>query len=409
MGLRCLFGHDFTEPELERERETSGGEVVITVREVKTCRRCGETQVVSENKEVTSVEQLAETARAVEEERDSRTAETERAPGESIEPDAEPAATEPDAEAAPTDGETPPAEAGATTAEPDESEEPDADPDAEVLSAASSAAPDAEATDGETGEPADGSVGGDAPESDLPVEEAEETGDAGEAETDAASDDGVILEDDAPTDPNRERGAWPDAGDTRQEGAAGPAAESDGAEASDGSDGAAEPWPDQRGEDEGYDAEPGGGTPEGVSFEDGLTPEAAADPSPEDDEGVEFIEGTADAPTSGGGWPDPTDAAEETAPSTGPGGETPPDAGDAVDAAETDAAEADTDADAAEAGFTRVDDAIEGGEETPFDTEFFCPECGYAAPTDDSSMRAGDICPECRRGYIAERERRSDR
>jgi len=62
MGLRCLLGHDFDEPELRREREEDGEEVVITVSEEKTCSRCGYAKTVSENKEVTSIEQLAQTA-----------------------------------------------------------------------------------------------------------------------------------------------------------------------------------------------------------------------------------------------------------------------------------------------------------------------------------------------------------
>ena len=64
MGLRCLLGHDFDEPELQREREEEGDEVVTTVREVKTCARCGETQIVSENTEVTTMQQLADEAAA---------------------------------------------------------------------------------------------------------------------------------------------------------------------------------------------------------------------------------------------------------------------------------------------------------------------------------------------------------
>src|SRR6056297_688033 len=64
MGLRCLLGHDFGEPELQREREEDGDEVVTTVKEVKTCARCGETQIVSENTEVTTMEQLADEAAA---------------------------------------------------------------------------------------------------------------------------------------------------------------------------------------------------------------------------------------------------------------------------------------------------------------------------------------------------------
>jgi predicted RNA-binding Zn-ribbon protein involved in translation (DUF1610 family) len=37
--------------------------------------------------------------------------------------------------------------------------------------------------------------------------------------------------------------------------------------------------------------------------------------------------------------------------------------------------------------------------------EFYCPNCGHARVAGASSIRAGDICPECKQGYIAERER----
>jgi predicted RNA-binding Zn-ribbon protein involved in translation (DUF1610 family) len=36
--------------------------------------------------------------------------------------------------------------------------------------------------------------------------------------------------------------------------------------------------------------------------------------------------------------------------------------------------------------------------------EFACPECGLTREVGNSSMRAGDICPDCRQGYITERE-----
>ncbi|WP_255197968.1 DUF7093 family protein [Halorarius litoreus] len=56
MGLKCsLFGHSFDETDVEREREERGSEVVTVVKEVERCSRCGETRVVSENKEVTSI------------------------------------------------------------------------------------------------------------------------------------------------------------------------------------------------------------------------------------------------------------------------------------------------------------------------------------------------------------------
>jgi septal ring-binding cell division protein DamX len=55
MGLRCLLGHDYGETQAEREREERGDELVVTVTEVEECTRCGDTRVVSENTEVTSL------------------------------------------------------------------------------------------------------------------------------------------------------------------------------------------------------------------------------------------------------------------------------------------------------------------------------------------------------------------
>ena len=56
MGLTCsLLGHAFDETDVDRDRSEQGSEVVTVVRELEVCRRCGETRVVSENKEVTSI------------------------------------------------------------------------------------------------------------------------------------------------------------------------------------------------------------------------------------------------------------------------------------------------------------------------------------------------------------------
>ncbi|MFB6233640.1 MAG: hypothetical protein ABEH61_05220 [Haloarculaceae archaeon] len=57
MSLKCsVFGHRFSDTDVSREREEQGSEVVITITETETCERCGETRVVSENKEVTTLE-----------------------------------------------------------------------------------------------------------------------------------------------------------------------------------------------------------------------------------------------------------------------------------------------------------------------------------------------------------------
>ena len=56
MGLKCsVLGHKYGDASVERDREEQGSEVVITIREIETCGRCGEERVVSENKEVTSI------------------------------------------------------------------------------------------------------------------------------------------------------------------------------------------------------------------------------------------------------------------------------------------------------------------------------------------------------------------
>jgi hypothetical protein len=61
MSYKCaIFGHKYGDPEVEREREEDGNEVIITVRETETCRRCEKTRVVSENKEVTTLETAAD-------------------------------------------------------------------------------------------------------------------------------------------------------------------------------------------------------------------------------------------------------------------------------------------------------------------------------------------------------------
>lgn len=239
MGLRCLIGHDFGDLQTEQDRRERGDEVVVTIREYRECARCGETRLVSENKEVRSV---------------------------------------------------------VTEASPEEV-------DADDETAAS------------------------------PVE------DVG-----ADDDDGVILEDEPEAAPERKRGEWP--GDDR----------ADPAETGDGDP---DPWPDVDGEDEGYAAEVGDSGPaEGVEFSGGLTPEASpAEPDTAGGgaDGDEVVE----ASSEGGGF-------RRASPSPSPTGQ------------------------------QRAMSA---------DTEFFCPECEFVTPTADSSLRPGDICPECRLGYLTERER----
>lgn len=405
MGIRCLLGHDFSEPEIEREREEDGEEVVTTVREVKTCARCGETQVVSENTEVTTMEQLTDQATAT---GASSTEPTGSADGSddavaSAEPslDSDVSDRSPDIDYGGTvggdfvdvdgddaeilDGTPPTADAGSGGEEPEGADPVRADPErpdptdegpvdadgpavtaddegAELIDEGSDTAgaadvheavdvADASAADrGHADEDADG----------------ESTDVDGDSTDDAGTDDGVILDDDvdAASDADRDRGEWPTVEAT-----------------DDDATFEATPWPEQRGEDEGFSAEVDGDDDDGVEF-GGLTPEAgdvtdtagSAVESPD----AEYVE-PADRSSSSG------------SPVNGVGGAT----GDSDDGSAGPGS-----------GITREDaSALETTDSQQTPTEYYCPECGMTAESGGSSMRAGDICPECKRGYVAERPR----
>jgi len=237
-----------------------------------------------------------------------------------------------------------------------------------------SVTPDLDAADGaepDQGMPAEGtpaddgvesaSDAGPTPTADEPAVDAETpttdeaTADA-ETPTAADEDDAIILDDDTDDDggvsADRTPGEWPDADDT--------AAAADGEEETTGvpeaDDGATvvegEGWPDPEGEDEGFDATPGDAAPEDAAIDEEVGPavgDAAA------------TNGTTEA-TGGATAGKQFVAAQEVEP----------------------------------VGDDRT---------TAAETEFFCPNCGHARGAGGSSMRAGDICPECHQGYIAERER----
>ncbi len=378
MGLRCLLGHDFDEPELRREREEDGNEVVTTVTEVKTCARCGETQVVSENTEVTTMEQLTDEAAAGAETAgadptatgpdvgDDRTAADEVGAGavsmDAGATDAGSVDAGPTVDAATDDvDDAVIIDDGPAAAADDRSEDGDGWPE----SASDGAAADATADETAADEPGDdegaellesgpddeaGSLGGGGEYAEYPeVETAEPPADD---ERDAATDDGVILDEEDEPPADRERGAWPEVDEA------------------DDSETATTPWPEQRGEDEGFSAEVGDGDAGGVEFGGGgLTPEAA-EPAPED-EGTEYVE----APERD------VDEVDGTIESRGDEAE-PADAGTGITRAESPELQTST-------------------SETA--TEYHCPECGMTRESDGNSMRAGDICPECKRGYVTER------
>jgi ssDNA-binding Zn-finger/Zn-ribbon topoisomerase 1 len=168
MSFKCsVFGHRYGDPDVERDREEQGSEVVITIKETETCKRCGETRIVSENKEVTTLETPSDiVGDDIAEETDEAAAASAETPVETPEPE--------------TETPEPAVEGG---------------DDAELIGNAETSTPETEAA----------SEGSDFDPPDLGPSETEETPDADE-------DDAVILEGDDgnEVDDEREPGQWPD-------------------------------------------------------------------------------------------------------------------------------------------------------------------------------------------------------
>ena len=381
MGLRCLLGHEFSEPEIEREREETGEEAVTTVREVKTCARCGETRIVSENTEVTTIEQLADQATTA-------AASADPTPVDSTPADPTPTDSTP-ADPTPTD----PTPADPTPADPTPTDRPDS---------ADAGASSTGSADRRSGYSADDR---DADPNTARAFDDPDTDDAEILDETARSSVGVDAADapaDAPADESRADDTGPVAAD--DDGAEliddGPASAHD--ESTDRADSSAGADADRRGfGDAADDVDAAEDADNGVILDD--ADEAAPDangerargawPAVEDSAPTE----SASAPTA---WPEQRGADEGFSAETG----------DAADA-ETEYIEAPDRDVAGAAGGDAGSEIIDGENpnmETPSvgaPTEYYCPECGMSAASEDNSMRAGDICPECKRGYVAERSR----
>ncbi|SFR34954.1 DUF7093 family protein [Halogeometricum limi] len=350
MGLKCrLLGHQYGDPEIEREREENGDEVVVTIREVQVCQRCGTEHVVSENKEITSIRSpadvgLDESAAAAPEAADPVAADDapagpETTPTDAGSPiaeaepgaesgDAAPGAEEPDEVTADTVPET---FGDDDDFEPPENPEED---DAVILGDEEETERDETQWPEDAGpDPATAAQESAAVEGDQPVDPDPAPADSGDAVTDDAEfiDADEVAAEESETATDRGHGEWPERDDTESEPA----------------------WPVHEGEDEGFASQPSDGTPAEVSFGSGLTPEANGQLDHDHDAG---------------------DEAEYIT------------AGD-------------------DGGFTRAESQSDLQSDVPDDEiEFYCPNCGHARTAGASSMRAGDICPECKRGYIAERQ-----
>ena len=307
--------------------------MVVTIREVKTCERCGERQVVSENKEVTAIRSAAEVG--VDEDDGAGDEVTHPAvDGDESEDDEEfeppESAEEDDGVILENEGDSEEREPGAwPDHDADESATASAADGSEEAAGAENLGADEVATEDEIHRAADDEAPTDAVEDDA------EFIDADEAEAAGDGDEPV---------------AWPEHDHAKDA----PEDESEAGEPA--------AWPEQTGEDEGFSAENASDDEayDGaeVSFGGGLTPETESE-SEGEKEGydAEFV-GTDDEPDDAGG-----EFARAERPSV------------------------------------ELETQMAGDP-----TEYFCPNCGYTRDGVGSSMRAGDICPECQQGYIAERE-----
>lgn len=212
MGLKCsVLGHKYGETTVEREREEQGSEVVITIQERETCERCGNTRIVSENKEVTAIETPSDIAGDLVDDdggadgTESEPDGSEFEPAEDDEAD-DGAADAPDGWDSVDEGvETEPVDTAAGDVGgggPDEESGP-IDPSAD----------DAEIIDDDSDDEAEsGDVELDEPTTTVDVADAESDDVVAGDETNPEEDDGLILgeEDEPETSGDREPGAWPE-------------------------------------------------------------------------------------------------------------------------------------------------------------------------------------------------------
>ncbi|PGF16370.1 hypothetical protein CP556_09760 [Natrinema sp. CBA1119] len=349
MVLRCsLLGHDFGETDVEREREERGSEVVVTVQEYEECSRCGQRNVISENTEVTSLS-AGTGADSLPDDHDPQPTEPpierDAAADSAADVDSDAAFIDADdADLASEDAELVDSEPDASAA-PNSTAGSEADPADDVAAAA-------DAADDSSDDPAD--------EIELPTDE----------NGDPVTDDGEILEDDdddSDTDRDREHGEWPDSSDV------GPPV---------GADADPTEWPDDGddGDGDGGEILTGADDAEGVS--DAADDEA--DSTPPDDDAV-VLENDASA----GGAGDARSVTAEAPAAEHGDADAASESGTGIERADSVATPAESDAAPA----------------TTVPTEFYCPRCDYVAAGDRASLRAGDICPDCRKGYISERER----
>ncbi len=372
MGLRCsLLGHAYGEPVTERDRERRGDEAVVTVRKLRTCRRCGAETVLSENTEVRHLDSIASGP-------DSDTTDTRYDQGSLQKAKQEGAAARGESPSQPSDSEVDVSELVEST----EGEDP---------AYSKPPAPESESPPPKPKSPPPKSKSP-PPKSKSPPPESESPA--------PETDDGIIIEEGEEPETASEPTTHPSepAGDTTDE----PEEPATGADSVDDIEAMSA--------DSGAPEDAGTGSdtpPEGEP-----TDATASTAEPES----MFGTGTGDTTESGG----TSEAERETATRTDIWKERPPpeDPG----AAEKDTIERDDPAfqfesydESAREESRKARTARRGPSgivsEGPIDLEteshtpyesLVCPECGFTENS-ASSLRAGDICPECHRGYLAGR------
>lgn len=194
----------------------------------------------------------------------------------------------------------------------------------------------------------------------------------------AEEDDGVILDDEA-SEAERAHGEWPPDADEEDESNAEdePMEEwpdDHEPEADFEEDTESVEWPEHDADDEGFDAEPGSGDPvDNVEFSGSLTPKRTDDSTDDTDAANDIVEAGEPA-TPGEHATERTDNSGTDSPAT----------------------------DIQRSGASPSPSA-EQPSVSP-DATFECPQCGFQTRVLGSSLRSGDICPECKRGYLAETE-----
>lgn len=390
MSLKCsVLGHRFGETTVERDREEEGSEVVITITEFENCTRCGETRVVSENKEVTTMETPGDTASGG-------------------------AGAESGGAGAGSGGAGAGAEGAGAGSSPDEAGSDPASGDA-VAGEDSPAADDAEILDAAGGE-ADAQADARGSATQIPDAEADAPS------PDEGEDDAVIIDGDP--DPGEPGAA---AGSTGADDA-GSGGERGGASGEDGpgedvprgdvpAGGSNEPrqpgqWPEESGgEGQGQPGPAGesaaGGDPVTDAIDAGAETASAgtgegaggaerADAEPADAERTD-IEPTDAAPVENG-----ADAGEAGTADPWPEETLAPDRGGGDDAMDDWPEETKRDS----PGDSRADGPSLEESASPTITVpegmFKCSGCGFTTEVESSSLRAGDFCPECRQGTLVQ-------